>query len=86
MIFEDDNTEKVEVRMSVSSSGPDSRTVSVNIPHALEQRIMRLCAREDASRSEVVRACLMLAMPVCESLSGMVDTVDCGPSDCPSDV
>lgn len=75
----------IEVRMSVSSSGDGSRMVSVNVPKTLEDRIMRLCARDDVSRSEVVRACLILGLPICESLVGMVNTVDCGPTDCPSD-
>ena len=80
-----DFPEHIEVRMSISSCGEHSAMIGVNIPKSLEERIMKLCAREDCTRSQAIRAALFLGLPICESFPGMVFTIDPGPSDNPLD-
>lgn len=64
--------------MALSSLGDGSSHMGVNVPRDVEDWIMRLCAREDVSRSTIVRSCLVLALPILESLPGLASTVDPG--------
>lgn len=75
-----------EVRMSISSLGENSAAIGVNIPKSLEDRIMRMCARDDTFRSRVIRSALMIGLPVLESFPGLADNLDPGGKDCPLDI
>ena len=75
----------MEVRMSVSSLGEGSVTLGVNIPKKIEDRMMKICAREDINRSQVARAALILGLPILESIAGMAQAIDPGGRDCPCD-
>ena len=76
---------KMEVRMSISSLGDGSVTLSVNIPKKIEERMMKICSREDTNRSQVARAALVLGLPILESIAGMPQAIDPGGRDCPCD-
>ena len=76
----------MEVRMSVSSLGDGSVTLSINIPKKLEERMMKICSREDTNRSQVARAALVLGLPILESIAGMPQAIDPGGKNCPCDM
>lgn len=83
--FPEDSVEPMdEVRMAMSSLGEDSAHLAVNIPKDIEAQIMRLCARDDITRSTVVRACIVLGLPILESLHDLASVIDPGGKRSPS--